>query len=495
MTMLRYKLTIFFIFIILHLVKTQDRGRTFRPDFNLIFAKSNIVNGNTLTNITLASTPATTPRELPSTTPFDWYDMEFRLSNVGLRKIGEEFINSNNFIIKLKLDNNEISSISPYAFHKMSNLRYLDLSGNKIPKERLLSFVGSTKLQTLLINNNNDSRTVDVLIDYIALDNLQNLYLCNSQLKNLQVPYYRATPNLNHLHLSNNSISSSPVVFDNIPPMLTHLHVDNNLIDRVEPEKLRYVQKLIMDNNIITQVCYENCRDASISLKGAFSMQNLSLSRNKISEVTSDAFGDLNNLRYLDLSGNEIVNMHESTFNHTTRMINLSLAHNKLTAMPNICPMRYLKSLDLTENRIMIFFVFCRSENLEYLYLSNNHITTIENSAFVNLEYLKYVDLSGNQLKQLPQKWVLPWNIQELHLERNNFTKIDDVSLIGIDSLKHVYLDENPMDTFKVESFKLLPVHLTVHIGKVRILDKKDDDNNSNNDNDDDDDDYDGDLF
>lgn len=236
--MLRHKLIIFFIFIILHLVKIESKY----DFYTSLSPKSNIVYQTNVTpKQTIFIPTMTTIAPRATTTPVDWYDMEFKLSNVGLRKIGEEFINSNELIIKLRLDNNEINSISSYAFHKMPNLRYLDLSGNKIPKEKMLSFVGNNKLQTLLINNNNDNRNVEELNDYGPLKSLKNLSLCNSQLKNLQVPYYRLTPNLNYLQLSNNSISSGHVVFDNIPQTLTHLRVDDNSIDRVEPDKLRYL--------------------------------------------------------------------------------------------------------------------------------------------------------------------------------------------------------------------------------------------------------------
>lgn len=236
----------------------------------------------------------------------------------------------------------------------------------------------------------------------------------------------------------------------------------------------RYLHELVMNDNKITQVCFEECEEKSIPLRGAIGMQNLSLSSNQISEVSSDAFNDMEHLVNLDLSDNKIANLASTIFNNTHRLINLSLAHNILTTIPNVCPILSLESMNLTGNRISAVSsdAFCRSQRLKYLYLSNNIITTIETRAF-NLPSLMYLDLSGNQLSQLPAQWTLPWNIQELHVERNRFTELDDLSLIHIKSLRNVHLDGNPMPKLKVGSLNALSAHVILHLKNISITEIK----------------------
>ncbi|XP_070172353.1 insulin-like growth factor-binding protein complex acid labile subunit [Polyergus mexicanus] len=419
---------------------------------------------------THSNTPTPLPRySYPS-------DLSFRFSDVGLQRIGRDFIKSDS-IISLSLDNNNISDVSPLAFRSMQNLRHLNLSGNRIPKEKLLSLNGNNNLQTLIINNNNDtfdcndnSNAKKILKESEIFQSLEHLHLCNDQLRDIEMPFYIAMPILTHLHLSNNSISSSSAVFDNIPASLTHLNLDKNLIDRVEKDKLRYLKELVMNDNKITQVCFEECEENSISLRGAIRMENLFLSRNQISEVSPDAFNDMEHLLNLDLSSNKIADLAKDTFNNTVWIINLSLAHNILATIPNVCSMLNLKNLNLTANRINAVpsDTFCHLQRLEHLYLSNNMITTIETRAF-NLQSLTYLDLSGNRLRQLPAQWIFPWQIQELHLERNYFTELDNLSLTNIKSLRNVYLDENPMPKLNAGSFQSLPGHTILHLKNIRV--------------------------
>ncbi|XP_011866814.1 PREDICTED: leucine-rich repeat-containing protein 15-like [Vollenhovia emeryi] len=488
---LGYKFTIVFVFVIIYLAKAHYQNRTKDFDFKRHYTKLFPTSGH------LDDNPSGTTRQShiyphptihPPVNPCIPHSHIFSFSNVGLQKIGRDFINSND-VINLSLDDNDINEISPFAFRNMRNLKYLDLSGNKIPKEKLLALIGNNKLETLIIDNNRDfnNPVTNMLTEYEPFPNLKYLHLCNNQLGNFQIPFHIATPSLTHLHLSNNSINSSNIVFDNLPATLTQLHLAKNFIDRIKQGKLRNIQELNMDDNVITQVCFENCEDESIPLKGAFELRKLALSNNLISEISLDAFSETSNLLELDLSGNKISDVAMGTFNNTRMISVLSLANNTLVRVPDVCSLYNLKTLDLSGNRISAipYLTFCTSlRNLEFLYLSNNVITTIEARAFYSLQNLQHLDLSNNLLKHLPPHWGYSLAITELHLERNNFTELDSMSLVNIKTLRNIYLDENPLLVLKARSFHSLPESLNVHLTNIRIDYKcqceEEEDNNEN---------------
>jgi len=252
---LSHKFTIFFVFTIVYLAKAQyERKKITTFDFkpNLETSKESQEIKKPHMYINHVNPPVDPPIDphiypLPDRptvflqNPCVHHSHVFSFSNVGLQKIGRDFISSND-IISLSLDNNDISDISPFAFRKMQNLKYLDLSGNKIPKEKLLSLARNTNLQTLIIDNNRDfhNPVTETLKEYEIFSNLKYLHLSNSQLHNFEVHFYIATPTLTHLYLNNNNITSSDIIFDNIPATLTHLYLNKNFIDRVKEEKLRY---------------------------------------------------------------------------------------------------------------------------------------------------------------------------------------------------------------------------------------------------------------
>lgn len=258
---LSYKFTIFFVFVTVYLAKTQNHENNvtpFNPHFKPYFNNRELfVRFPNKTENPPIERPI--PRPIPPSPPVEPKPIYppnpcvrhsshvFSFSNVGLQKIGPDFLSSND-IISLHLDNNDINDISPYAFRNVRNLRHLDLSGNKIPKEKMLTWTGNANLLVLIIDDNRDSHNLTkALREYEDFTNLKHLQMRNSQLGSFQIPFYLVAPTLTHLHLSNNSIDSSDVVFDNIPVTLTHLYLNKNSIDRVKEKDNQLRCKCLRD--------------------------------------------------------------------------------------------------------------------------------------------------------------------------------------------------------------------------------------------------------
>lgn len=105
-------------------------------------------------------------------------------------------------------------------------------------------------------------------------------------------------------------------------------------------------------------------------------LETLSLSRNRITFVPTDAFDDLVRLEYL------------------------SLSFNALTSVPNLKALKNLKELYLFENSIAMLLpsAFEGNEKLEVIWLYYNKIIYIDPAGvFDYAPHLKYADLTNNR--------------------------------------------------------------------------------------------------
>lgn len=150
---------------------------------------------------------------------------------------------------------------------------------------------------------------------------------------------------------------------------------------------------------------------------------------NRIRHVKNTDFINLNKLRSVDLTGNQISGMDEDVFRSLPRLQQLLLADNNLQVLPEL-PVT-MKHIDLRNNRLISRGLhsegFKDMNQLEFLYLSNNH--------------LDYVPAP------------LPLSLRVLHLQNNNiqslhedvFCNSHDLSFIR-HHLEDIRLDGNPLN-------------------------------------------------
>ena len=109
-----------------------------------------------------------------------------------------------------------------------------------------------------------------------------------------------------------------------------------------------------------------------------------------------ESFGQLNNLRQLNLDDNRLTTLPES-FGQLNNLSALSLNNNKLTALPES---------------------FVQINTLETLFLNNNRLATLPES-FSQLSKLDKLNLNNNNLTILPESFGLLSNLRQLNLDNN----------------------------------------------------------------------------
>ncbi|XP_039176395.1 leucine-rich repeat transmembrane protein FLRT3 [Crotalus tigris] len=226
------------------------------------------------------------------------------------------------------------------------------------------------------------------------------LYLQNNQINNAGIPSELKTLiKVERIYLYHNSLDEFPI---NLPKYVKELHLQENNIRTITYDSLSqipYLEELHLDDNSVSAVSIEDgaFRD-NIYLRLLFLSRNhlstipwglpktieeLRLDDNRISTISELSLQDLTNLKRLVLDGN-LLNNHglgEKVFRNLVNLTELSLVRNSLTAAPINLP----------------------GTNLRKLYLQENHINRVPPNAFAYLHQLYRLDMSNNNLSNLPQ--------------------------------------------------------------------------------------------
>uniref|UniRef100_A0A673JSS7 Opticin n=1 Tax=Sinocyclocheilus rhinocerous TaxID=307959 RepID=A0A673JSS7_9TELE len=138
---------------------------------------------------------------------------------------------------------------------------------------------------------------------------------------------------------------------------------------------------------------------------------------NKITEVRATDFINLNQLKRIDLSGNQIGKVNEDAFRSLLQLQDLMLADNNIHALPELPAT--LKHIDVRNNQEFRH----EMKELQFLYLSNN-----------KLDYIPV---------PLPERTTSNNNIQSM--SQDTFCNTQDKNYIR-KALEDIRIDGNPVD-------------------------------------------------
>ena len=200
-------------------------------------------------------------------------------------------------ITSINLANNNlvgvIPNIIPLTSNILSDLTYLNLSGNRISGEIPKSLGNLSKLQYLDLSNN--LLVGDVILELGKLQDLKNLLLSYNTFKAVHADLGKLIK-LENLFLNNNNIATIPAEIGNLKALQT-LNFSNNLLKTI-PTNLGLLTNLVtlgLANNQITSVA-----DIFNNLQ---SLHDLSLQNNELTALPT-SFIRLRNLKTLLLHTN-----------------------------------------------------------------------------------------------------------------------------------------------------------------------------------------------
>ncbi|KAJ8392519.1 hypothetical protein AAFF_G00073970 [Aldrovandia affinis] len=319
-------------------------------------------------------------------------------------------------LYRLHLKNNKLEKIPPGAFETLSHLRELYLQNN------------------LLSNAGMDNET------FSQLSSLEYLDLSNN---NLSVVPKGLPRSLVLLHLEKNSIHSIPG--DVLTPIrnLEYLLLHNNKLRsrNIHPMAFQGLKKLHTTLMLLHNLIFEINRN---DLAMLYTLTELNLSYNKITSprLHKEAFRKLRLLESLDLSGN---GLHNLPVGLPKSLQVLKVKDNQLSSIPDgaLTDMKKLREINLSNNQLKL--------------------SSIYQGAWQELSALTVLDLSGNQLSHVPVD--LPENLEYLYLQSNRISSVSASAFESTPNIKGIFLRFNRLSVNSVKESAFS------HLTKLQVLD------------------------
>lgn len=240
------------------------------------------------------------------------------------------FASANATLKKLYMSGNGISAIEPFGLSGLRQLEILDIFNNRITELDARLFRDLTQLAQLRMGQNSFSSLPETL--FTAQRNLQTLDLSGSrnltQLPDRLLAPLSALRNFSISDCNMTMISPHPEMFFGMAPMLEKVVLAGNRLQ----------------NLTAPQMFGRNAR-----------LNRLDIQYNDVREMSADVFSvNSNNLRELNLHGNELSYFESGTFSHLKNLRILRLGYNNFTEMPQqlLFNLRKLEELELQKNQL-----------------------------------------------------------------------------------------------------------------------------------------------
>ncbi|XP_070150452.1 lutropin-choriogonadotropic hormone receptor isoform X2 [Polyergus mexicanus] len=257
--------------------------------------------------------------------------------------------------------------------------------------------------------------------------------------------------NVTKIDLTNNNITDIPIRAFHRFPNLEILFLRRNHLQTIHNDafiNLASLCVLELDENYLTSI-----PSAAVNLPG---LKELSISNNRIEQLTGNALGRASDLVSLDLRGNPIKEIHDKTFQNLGKLRKLILSNTKeLRLFPNLNGVTSLEILRLDRSQLKeVPFNLCREcPKLKSLNMKSNHLTETPNLRDCN--ELRVLDLASNMISTLPDDAFKGLNmLHDLLLSNNNLQSISSDAFIGLPRLQVLDLENNYIEYIHPDAFR-----------------------------------------
>ena len=343
-----------------------------------------------------------------------------------IKSLDEALFDETNKLIKLHLDENDLTVLPNGLFIGLQNLEILYLSKNQINSLDETLFAETNNLTKLHLDDNNLAVLPKGL--FMGLSKLETLSLRRNRIHSLDEELFDEAKKLTELYLDENDLTVIPKgLFFGLTNLET-LYLSKNQINSLDGEMFAETNKLI----------------------------ELYLNENNLTVLTKGLFMGMRNLETLSLRRNRIKSLDEALFKETNKLIKLHLDENDLTVLPN--------------------GLFIGLQNLEILYLSNSQIKSLDETLFAETNNLTKLYLDDNNLAVLLKGLFMGCSkLENLSLRRNRIHSLDEELFNEAKNLRQLYLAENDLTVLPTRLFTgMRNIHfLSLWKNQINSLDGK----------------------
>lgn len=391
-------------------------------------------------------------------------------------------------LMRLDLSTNNIWSLPDGLFCSLSQLKYLNISENRLQDINELGFrehlsnerdvnvddkrpIPPPTISSLLTSTLSSSETgkksfqpCAIDLEYLniahnhfvlipengfgTLKRLRVLKINNNEISMIADKALGGLRNLQIIDLSSNKIVALPSqLFKDPSNTIQEIHLKNNSIRHLSPglfADLGQLTTLDLSLNQLTSTFINRN-----TFKGLIRLVMLDLSNNQIAKLESEMFSDLYTVQILNLRNNLLENIDANTFSSMSNLHKLLLSHNKI---------KYLDAYSL--NGLSV---------LSLLSLDNNVLTGIHPEAFRNCSSLDMLNLNGNELTKIPLALKDMRLLKTLDLGENLISTLDEPGFRGLNKVYGLRLIGNQIENISRATFRELPELQILNLAKNHI--------------------------
>lgn len=354
---------------------------------------------------------------------------------------------------RLDLSHNELTAewINAGTFRRLTRLRHLDVSFNRLDRLESGLFTDTRHLETLRLQENRIDHLGRVLF---GLNELKSLALSSNHLHTIGAQSLGGLTALQVLSLDYNRISRiDPNALVNCTQLL-ELHLNGNKLGAA-PEALRIVpqlQFLDLGENLIVDL-------ANASFSNMTELYGLRLTENRIQLINGGVFGHMRSLQILNLSGNRIKRIAGNSFENNTHLQAIRLDGNLLHDISGLfVDLPNLVWLNISANQMVAFDYVHIPHGLKELDIHANRIAELGNHFEIESQLsLSILDASGNRLTEITGS-ALPNSIEVVNLRDNLIGKVQSYTFFKKPNIARVDLFGNQITTLDPNALRISTV-------------------------------------